>query len=211
MHRDRDEFIPTRKTLLSRLRDWDDRESWRVFFDTYWKLIYSFSIKSGLSESEAEDIVQETVFSVAKQMPKFQYDAEHGSFKAWLLQITRRRISDHFRKSPRWAAQKKLPSETATGTSTAERIPDPKQVKVEDIWEEEWRQNLVEVAIERVKQQVKPKHYQIFDLYAIKGLPVREVARALNVSAAQVYLVKHRVTQLIRKEAARLEEKASGT
>src|SRR5688572_618544 len=36
-----DEFIPTRQSLLSRLRDWDDRESWNDFFETYWKLIYS--------------------------------------------------------------------------------------------------------------------------------------------------------------------------
>ncbi len=63
-----DEFIPTRQSLLSRLKDWDDRESWKDFFNTYWKLIYGVAIKSGLSDAEAQDVVQEAVISVAKKM-----------------------------------------------------------------------------------------------------------------------------------------------
>ena len=35
-----DELIPTRRSLLSRLKDWDDQDSWKEFFDTYWKLVY---------------------------------------------------------------------------------------------------------------------------------------------------------------------------
>src|SRR2546423_9575172 len=58
--------VPTRYTLLSRLHDWDDAESWREFFETYWRLIYSIAMKSGLNEAEAEDVVQETVICVAK-------------------------------------------------------------------------------------------------------------------------------------------------
>lgn len=37
-----EDSIPTRKSLLGRLKDWEDQESWHVFFDTYWKLIYRF-------------------------------------------------------------------------------------------------------------------------------------------------------------------------
>ena len=56
-----EDSIPTRYSLLSRLQDWDDQESWRVFFDTYWRLIYSVAARSGLTESEAQDVVQETI------------------------------------------------------------------------------------------------------------------------------------------------------
>ena len=58
-----DPFIPTRWSLISRLKDWDDRESWKNFFDTYWKLIYGAAIKAGLSDVEAEEVVQETVIT----------------------------------------------------------------------------------------------------------------------------------------------------
>ena len=61
------EFIPTRASLLSRLKNWDDQDSWKDFFDTYWKLIYAAALKSGLSDAEAQDVVQDTVVSVAKK------------------------------------------------------------------------------------------------------------------------------------------------
>src|SRR5262245_50851089 len=93
-----DELLPTRQSLLSRLRNWDDQESWREFFDMYWRLIHGLAMKCGLTDSEAQDVVQETMLSVAKQMPGFKYDPALGSFKGWLLQITRRRIVDQMRK-----------------------------------------------------------------------------------------------------------------
>ena len=87
-------LIPTRYSLLSRLQNWDDQDSWKVFFDTYWRLIYSVALKSGLTESEAQDVVQETIISVAKNIQKFKRDRGLGSFKGWLRNITRWRIAD---------------------------------------------------------------------------------------------------------------------
>ena len=60
--------IPTRYTLLSRLEDRGDQDSWKDFFDTYWRLIYSVALKSGLTEAEAQDVVQETIISVARDI-----------------------------------------------------------------------------------------------------------------------------------------------
>ena len=94
----KDELIPTRATLIQRLKNWQDQSSWQDFFDTYWKLIYGTAIKSGLTATEAQDVVQETMISVAKHMPAFKYDPAIGSFKTWLLNMTRWRITDQLRK-----------------------------------------------------------------------------------------------------------------
>ena len=53
-----DDLTPTRWTLIGRLKNWDDQESWREFFDTYWRLIYATAIRSGLTPVEAEEVVQ---------------------------------------------------------------------------------------------------------------------------------------------------------
>jgi len=91
-----DEFLPTRNSLLSRLRDWDDQESWRAFFDTYWKFLHSIALRAGLSDDDALDVVQETVVAVAKGLREGRFHPkEGGSFKAWLHLIVRRRVSDH--------------------------------------------------------------------------------------------------------------------
>jgi DNA-directed RNA polymerase specialized sigma24 family protein len=101
MTEDPDKFIPTRESLLSRLKDWDDQESWRRFFDTYWRLIYRAALKAGLIETEAQDVVQETLISVAQKMPGFKYEPAIDSFKGWLFYQTRLRIADQFRKRKR--------------------------------------------------------------------------------------------------------------
>src|SRR5689334_20434806 len=90
-----DDSLLTRRTLLSRLRNLDDQESWRTFFNLYWRLVYNVARKAGLDDANAQEIVQETVIAVARQMPEFRYDPERGTFRHWLLRITRRRIIDH--------------------------------------------------------------------------------------------------------------------
>jgi RNA polymerase sigma factor (sigma-70 family) len=201
-----DQFIPTRRSLLTRLKRWDDQESWQDFFDTYWKLIYSVARRAGLEEADAQDVVQDTVISVARQMPNFKYDPASGSFKNWLSLITRRRITDHLRKQYRRLKPGPRAQRDTTGTTALERVPDPAAADLDAVWEEEWRKRLFEAALRKVKLAIDPKQFQIFDCYVLKEWPVKDVARTFAVSANQVYLIKHRVAELIAGEVRKLEE-----
>lgn len=197
----------TRSSLVRRLGNWDDHGGWQEFFDRYWKLIYAVAIKAGLTDAEAQDVVQETVVAVAKQMREDGYDRTRSSFKNWLCLITRRRIIDHFRRRSD-VKQRPLASDETNRTDTVARVPDPASLELDSVWEEEWRKNLADAAIERVKEQVTAKQFQIFDLSVLKDLPVRDVTKILKVNAAQVYLARHRISALVKKEAARLEAQA---
>jgi RNA polymerase sigma-70 factor (ECF subfamily) len=197
----------TRSSLVNRLRNWDDHGGWQEFFDSYWKLIYAVAVKAGLSDSEAQDVVQETVVAVAKQMCEGGYDRARSSFKNWLCLITRRRIIDHFRRRTVLKGGPSSSDDTSR-TDTVSRVPDPASLNLDAVWDEEWRKNLVDAAIERVKQQVAPKQFQIFDLSVLKEVPVREVTKLLKVNPAQVYLARHRVSALVKKEVKRLEAQA---
>ena len=208
MVRDPDRFIPTRRSLLSRLKNWDDQESWKDFFDTYWKLIHSVAVKAGLSDVEAQEVVQETVIAVAKQMQQFKYDPQIGSFKGWLLHTARWKISDQFRKRGGQAGATVSHSKTKTQTSTVERIADPAGLSLEALWDQQWERSIFDAALESVKRQVKAKQFQIFDLYAIKEWPVQKVARTLGVNIGRVYLAKHRVSALMKKELRKLRHSA---
>jgi RNA polymerase sigma factor (sigma-70 family) len=203
-----DDPAATRSSLVRRLRNWSDHEGWQEFFDSYWKLIYAVTIKAGLSDTEAQDIVQETVVAVAKQMREGGYDRTRSSFKNWLCLITRRRIIDHFRRrtDPK-LRHTPAPMDTSR-TDTVTRLPDPASLELDAVWEEEWRKNLMEAAIQRVKQQVTPKQFQIFDLSVLRDLPMGAVAILLKVNAAQIYLARHRVGALVIKEVKRLEARA---
>src|SRR5882724_2769247 len=120
-----DDLIPTRESLLSRLKDWEDRESWQDFFDTYWRLIYSVARKAGLSDAEAHDIVQETVISVARKIEGFKYDPAVCSFKTWMLNLTRWRIVNQLKKRHREEDRREHRPSSEEGTATVEKIADP--------------------------------------------------------------------------------------
>lgn len=190
------ELIPTRASLLERLRLWSDNASWQDFFDTYWKLIYGTARAAGLSPTESEDVVQETVFSVARHMPDFKYrpGPNGGSFKSWLLRLTKWRIKDQFRRRQRDPAFVLL---TALDGESAEvqDIPDPLSTQLDERWEADWERNLLDAALERLKRTADPKHYQIFHLHAVKQLSAVKVARQLRVSVPRVYTVKHRLAK----------------
>ena len=198
-------FIATRRSLVERLADWGDQLRWQEFFDTYWKLIYSAARQSGLTDVEAQEVVQETVITVAKNIDQLKYDPAVDSFKGWLLQITRWRIADQFRKREP-ANAKRFRSTDERLTATIERVPDSRIADLDAVWEAEWKENLFEAAISRVKKKIEPKQFQIFDCYVRKEWPAQKVAARLGVNVGQVYLVRHRVGALLKKEIRALEK-----
>jgi RNA polymerase sigma factor (sigma-70 family) len=198
-------MLATRRSLVDRLANWDDRARWQEFFDSYWKLIYSAARKSGLTDAEAQEVVQETIITVAKRIDQLRYDPARGSFKGWLLHITRWRIADQFRK--------RLPAQTSgrrsdddRQTATIERVADENAIDLDELWEREWQENLLAAAAARVKKQIDPKQFQIFDCYVRKDWPAQKVAKQLRVSVGQVYLARHRVAALLKKEVRALEK-----
>jgi len=200
-----DELIPTRTTLLHRLKNWQDQPSWQEFFDAYWKLIYGVAIKSGLNEAEAQDVVQETMISAAKHMPTFNYDRSAGSFKAWLLNMTRWRITDQFRKRaplPLFDAS----DDTDIGVHMECQAAEPVSACFEALWDAEWETNILDVAIENVKRRVDPQNYQIYDFYVNKEWPPDKIAKNFGIPIGRVYLAKHRVIELITAEVAQLKK-----
>lgn len=194
--------LRTRGSLLNRLRDLDDHVSWAEFSDVYWRFIFRVAVKSGLTEWEAEEVVQNTLIAAARKMPTFTYDAARDSFKGWLLKITYYRISDQFRQRRKAAARRGHDS-TGEGIPDApeiEAISDPRPSELEKLWDAEWEENLVRAGLDRLKRKIQPAHYEIYYLHMICGRPATQVAKTLKVPVAQVYLVKSRVSRMFKKE-----------
>jgi RNA polymerase sigma factor (sigma-70 family) len=201
-------YEKTRKSLIARLDNWEDQKTWDEFYQTYWRLIYAVGIKAGLRPEEAHDCVQETILSIAKQSKKKLYDPNQGSFKTWLMNMTRWRINDQFRKRKKDTAMAGGDWEDDRKTAVIDRFEDPKGDLLERLWDVEWKKNIADAALARVKAQVSPKQYQIFDYYVVRQWEAKKVQEHLGVSMAQVYLAKHRVGAVLKKELARLEQDA---
>ena len=187
----------TRSTLLVRLKDLDNQQAWQEFYDMYWVLLFNFARRAGLSEQDAEEVVMDTVETVARKIEEFEYNRNTGRFKSWLLTIVRFKLGDRFRKQKRLAQRGEMVDLDSMEES---QIADPQGVELEKLWDTEWQKRLIDMALERVKQLVGHRQYQIFYCYVIQEQKAEEVADFLNVSKAQVYVAKNRVGKVFEGE-----------
>ena len=178
----------------------------------YGPLLSRFAIERGLSEAEAEEVVQDTAVGVARGLPGFRYEPSRCSFKTWMLNLARWRIGDALRRRRSDAARIEASGEAwdrgerwgAVGPSDIENVADPRATGLGDAWDAAWERRLTEVALDRVRRRVDPRSYQIFDLYVLKERPAREVADRIGVHVARVYLAKQRVGARVRRELRHL-------
>jgi RNA polymerase sigma factor (sigma-70 family) len=198
------DLLPTRRSLLSRLKDWEQKDAWREFFNTYWRLIYDVARKAGLDDQHAQDAVQETMISVSAEMPGFRYDPKLGSFKSWLRTLTRRRIADQLRKR---YARRELDHVDAAMTQIQEEIESTRDTTpaLDAVWDEQWRTHMMDAALTRVKRSVKASHYQLFELTVLKACPLAEVAKSLGISLPMAYVIRHRIGRQLKKEIDSLQ------
>jgi RNA polymerase sigma factor (sigma-70 family) len=210
--------LETRPSLLNRLKTGDDPASWREFYHTYGGLIRFFAEKAGLTADEAEEVVQETAIGVARRLPEFVYDPKVCRFKTWLLNLTRWRIQDQLRRrkavgrvhEPYGADKRQVQLEPGStlndGTATIERVPDPRVPDFGAEWDSAWEKNLLTQALERVRERIDERQFQVFDLCITKGWPAADVAQTLGISLARVYLIKHRVAAKVKNEVHKMEK-----
>jgi len=199
-------FIPTRATLLNRIKNQQDKESWQAFYSMYRQMLLRIAQKSGLDPQAAEEVLQDTMLTVSQSINRYEYEPKTCSFKGWLLLITRCRIIDYCRKK-----QRRIPSacfEAACGNMADEsgQIDDANSILPDAEWDIEWQQGILDIAIERIRSKVSALQFQIFDFYVIKEWPAIKVAKTLDISLAQVYLAKYRVSAQLKKEIILLRE-----
>lgn len=189
-----EDSLPTRETLILRLRDSEDDASWREFVEIYTPLLFGYCRKRGLSAEDASDVVQEVMRSVALAMKGFEYDPSKGKFKGWLFTAVRNAIGRHFKK------QSRLPL-TAADTRIVgliEQAPDPNEV---GNWEEDYQIKLLGWAMEKVKPEFAERIWAAFEQTAVQGRAPDDVAVSIGMSKNAVAIAKHRVIKRLREKA----------
>jgi len=201
------ETLRTSWTFVAHLKNVDDQENWQRFYELYYGLIVGVAMKAGLREDEAQEVLQETMASVSKNIQEFEADPARGSFRAWLLKSARWRIQDQFRKRLPVAVNSDASSDGTATRPAVERVPNAREVDLEELCDEEWEKRLMEQARKELQLEVKAEHYQIFHLLTAEEKSVAEVANMVGRNPAQIYLVKHRVSQALKRIVRRLEKK----
>ena len=195
----------TQVSLLARLRlDPTDQAAWGAFVERYGRRIFRWCRGRGLPEPDAEDVTQNVLLDLARQMRTFEYrpaPGRQGSFRAWLHQVTYRAWCDFLTGRPAPVAGSGAAREHLDGVEAREDLLSH--------LEEAFDLELLEQARARVCQRVEPQTWQAFRLTALDGLPAVEAAGQVGLEIAAVYKAKSRVLQMLREETQRLEGVAS--
>lgn len=189
----------TSPTLLGRLRlNPGDQQAWSDFVDRYGRKIYGWIRARGLQEADAQDVTQNVLVELARQMGAFEY-RRTGSFRSWLCTIAYRAWCD-FLKARNRAGGAPL------GDNVLSQLagPDVAEEMMKHL-EEECERELMEEAMVRVRLRVHPPTWQSFVMTALEGKSGAEVAAALNLKVGTVWVNRSKVTKMIQEEIQRLD------
>jgi len=186
-------------TLLARLRqEPTDQAAWGVFVERYGRHIYRWCRQWKLQDADAEDVTQDILMKLAQKLRAFAYDPSR-SFRGWLKTLTHHAWRD-FVDSPRRARAAAGDREVWELMRTLEAREDLVQ-KLQEAFDHE----LLEAAKVRVRLRVAPHTWEAFRLQALEGLPVAEVAAAVQLQVAMVYVAKSKVQKMLQEEIEKLE------
>lgn len=189
-------FPDTRPSLIATLGEGPDGQSaWREFFSRYGPAIYRVARLRGLSDEDADDIVQQVMVAISSHIGDFQYDRDRGRFRHWVRTITENKIRQNARRG-------KLPVASEADVSVC---PDDGP-SLEELWDREWQLQDILWCLDQASDDISPRRMEAFRLYAIDGLPASEVAKRLDMSVGHVYVVRHLVLNMIRKRIKKLDE-----
>src|SRR5687768_3666462 len=87
----------TSLSLLDRLRAEPDSEAWNRFADLYCPLLRQWALRMGVPENDVNDLVQEVLLVVLRELPRFEHSRQTGAFRSWLRKILHHRLLDFWR------------------------------------------------------------------------------------------------------------------
>lgn len=190
----------TNPSLLVRIRDDRDGDSWSRFVEIYAPAIYGFLQQRGLQDADAADLTQDVMASVATAIKSFDYKPEQGRFRGWLFTVVQNRLRNFWRSAARHPA--------GEGDSSAyQRLleqPDERQ-EVAEMWEREYEHRLFVGAAKQVRPMVCESTWQAFWDTVVEGESTAIVAGRLKLSPAAVRLAKARVIARIKEQIPLLE------
>lgn len=183
----------TRMTLLERLQDHEDQVAWQEFVDLYGPLVYGFARKRLPQDLDAADVMQDVLLAFANG----GYDPQKGRFHKWLLTVILNKVRDA------WSQRQRSPPPVG-GTDfqlELQEVPD----EVHDDWEQQHRERLWGRALELVRDEIQPAHWQVFRMSAVEGKTGKEVAEALGLRVSNVWSIKSRILSRIKEIVEQFE------
>ena len=183
-------------SLLDRLRNQPDDAAWQRLVDLYTPLLRYWLRQQLLIEGDADDLIQDVLMVLTRELPKFEHNGRPGAFRRWLKTVLVHRLQGH------WRARQNRP--VATGHSDLaqklEQLEDPAS-GLSQLWDREHDRHVMALLMAQIEPHVAPATWQAFRGVVLDGKNEETVARELGISVNAVFIAKSRVLARLRREA----------
>ncbi len=192
----------TRASLILRLPNAADVEAWDEVVSIYSPLVRRLAIRQGMQSADADDLVQVVFTAISSSVEKWIDRPDRGGFRAWLLRIARNAAVNLLtRRSTRILADG---GDEAILRLT--ELPAPCS-HVSSQFDTEYRTTTLQIAAEKVKQEVSDSTWSAFWKTHIEGQTIGNAADELGVSVGTIYVSRSRVIKRLRKTVQLYEVK----
>lgn len=189
----------TSLSLLGRACQPDREAAWQQMVDIYSSLLTSWLRRFEVDVADADDLIQEVMLAVARELPRFEHSGQVGSFRSWIRTILVHRVRDY------WRSRKYRPVSPG-GSSWAGRlellVDESSDVSRE--WNLEHDRHVMSRLLEHVKPRFQARTWEAFHRQVIGGQRADAVSAELGLPLNSVYVARSRVLSVLRREAAGL-------
>ena len=191
-------------SLLNRLQQSDDSKNWNRLVELYAPLLQLWVRKYQVQESDADDLVQEVLMTVSKELQSFDHSGQTGAFRSWLRTILTHRLRNFWRSQGR----RPQPPGDSEIDRQLEQLEDPAS-EMSEIWNRQHDRHVVRQLLAAAESSFEPSTWRAFCRVALEGARPNLVATELGMSVNAVFIAKFRVLKRLREEAEGLVESSS--
>lgn len=187
----------TSLSLLVRAADSTDAESWDRLTSIYVPLMRQWLNTYDVQPSDADDLIQDVLAVLLRELPSFEHNERIGAFRNWLRRILVNRLRN-LRRSRRYEPQ---PRGTSSVFDQLDQLEDDHS-EGSRIWNAEHDRRVLAQLIELVRPRFQYKTWEAFRRQVLEGERPDTVASALQMPLNSVYVARSRVLSALRGEAS---------
>ena len=186
----------TRFTLIQKMKNSPDENSWVDFDQTYRPYIIGIVRKMNYDFHENEDLAQMIMVKLWKSLGKFDYRPGECKFRSWVAIVAR----NTFLKQISLKRNKVFKDVDDSVEIEGASLPE-----IENVAFEEWKDFILQKALENTSTQFSKQVFEIFLKFS-KGMKPDDIAEETGVASNTVYVYKKRVEAVLKKEILKLNQ-----
>jgi RNA polymerase sigma-70 factor (ECF subfamily) len=187
----------TSLSLLDELRTGENSVAWNRLVGLYSPLLHRWIARyDTLQPADVDDLVQDVLLAISREIRQFDHRGQAGSFRAWLKAILLNRLRAFWRRRANHPGavggsdfQRRL-DELADNGSTASRM-----------WDSEHDRHVMHQLLEHVRPRFADQTWRAFSRQVVDGAEASSVAAEMGMPLHSIYAAKSRVLAALRAEA----------